>query len=225
MTIAKDWFGHLGLDAYCCTFVRDLDQREAMLRIGCRPEAVQFIRSYQEVAGAFKDPALRCVVANRLGDWTLLIERNSAEGLENSLALSMGTEVIVAYLGLGPNRSFRYLRDGIVLTAFEDGDLGHLFGWGAEPDLLEPLLATIEPKGFQDFDDDRVPPDLELACLVAGLQPQPEDFVGPVLCADLPRPGRIASDPRGDAPYWLIPASRSRSRSRSRNAAPSPIER
>lgn len=185
---AKDWFEYLGLDSYCCTFVRDVDERESLSRMGIHPECIRSIQHYRDIMPRSEfQRSTKCVVTSQVDDWTLLIERNSAEGLVNSHSLSRGTEVVTAYLGLGTERSFRYVRDGKLLTAFEDGELGHLAGWGESPELLAPFVARVGPRKFRDFDDDGMTPDLELACLVAGVQPQPEDFHGPLLCADLPR--------------------------------------
>jgi len=180
---AKDWFEYLGLDGYCCSFVRVIDERDSLLRLGIKPDSIGAMTRHEMVTSFIEEPPTKRVFAIRLGDWTMLVEYNGVQGLEKVLALSAGTEVIATHKGLGAGRSFRYVRDGVVLTAFDDSEFGHLVSWGREPDLLTPFVEQLKLSEFQDFDEDGVTPDLELACLVAGIKPQPEDFRGPLLCA------------------------------------------
>jgi hypothetical protein len=184
--LRKDWFEYLGLDGYCCSFVRGLGERELLLRLGVEPTAIRTVPHYLDVLiAAERDSSCAQVVVVDVGGWTLLVERDTAMGFERAVAVSAGTEMVVAHMSTGARRSFRYLRNGVVLTAFEDGDLGHLVGWGAEPEKLAPLVDQIGAGRFYDFDEDGITPDLELACLVAGVRPRQQDFQSPLLAADV----------------------------------------
>jgi hypothetical protein len=174
-----DWVEYLGLNGYCCSFVRRIDERNSLLRMGIEPERILTMAHREIAAAAVGNPRLKPILAIRLGDWTLVVEHNGVRGLEKILALSEGTEAIATHRGPGADRSFRYARDGVMLTAFDDSVSGHLVGWGEDPTLLAPFIEQLGRDLLRPTDQD----DLELACLVAGASPREEDFRGPLLCA------------------------------------------
>ena len=88
--LAPGW--ELG-DMWCLTFVRGLEEAEALRRLGAAEESIRPL-SYREL---MDEGLFRTVLAGRLANWVVLIERyNNSEATEPDAmqALSAGTELV-----------------------------------------------------------------------------------------------------------------------------------
>ncbi|WP_113705336.1 DUF6461 domain-containing protein [Nonomuraea lactucae] len=141
-----DWLAHgweLG-DVWCLTFVRDLDDAEALRRLGASEESIRPL-SYQELMDEGLFP--HTVLAGRLVGWVVLIERNGSEATEPDAlrALSAGTEVVSVLRHDYANDMFVYAIDGERLTSFDPRKPG--WRYGSDPDRLLSVMreAGLDP--------------------------------------------------------------------------------
>jgi hypothetical protein len=144
-------------EIYCLTFVRDIDETEALLRMGglkdtMRPrttaDAREEMRSYD--AGY---PAI--ALALSLGEWTVIIEPDGFHGSDGELlkAVSRGTEALSVLRHDYAEDHFSFSEDGTVRTSFTGGSAA--FRWGTE---LDRFLPQMRAAGVDlDADDDRDP--------------------------------------------------------------------
>lgn len=176
-------------EIYCLTFVRGVDEAEALLRMSGLEDTMrrrrmgdvlEEMRSYD---AGFPDIAQ----AMSLGDWTVVIEPNGFQGAGGALlnAVSRGTEAMSVLRHDYAEDRFTYSADGTVRTEFIP--YGAAFRWGSEPDRFLPqmLAAGLE----LEEDDDRAPSvDPHVAALrlvgeITGIRPGLPD--GPLLSAHL----------------------------------------
>lgn len=139
-----NWLAHgweLG-DAWCLTFVRGLEDAEALRRLGAREESIRPL-SYRVLTDEGLYP--HTVLAGRVEGWVVLVERNGGAAIQPGplRALSAGTELVSVFRHDHANDLFVYALDGEVLTSFDPGKPG----WrdGSDPDRL---LDTMREVGF-----------------------------------------------------------------------------
>lgn len=183
------WFRHLrhlGLGSrFCLSFVCGVEPDEALRRLGAPPETIQpmtFLEAqYHSYASHSTEQPLGTVAVN-FGDWTLLVEQNDFEAPARVGELSRRAEVVMVCNG--PNDSFSYSRNGIVGATFNTWE--HYVGMpsvkGPLTDELTPFVAQLHHQGL--------PRDVELACLITGVRPQPTDFDGMLLGSRISRSAR-----------------------------------
>ncbi|MEV4640050.1 DUF6461 domain-containing protein [Actinoplanes sp. NPDC049548] len=184
---------------FCLTFVKGVDERDALRRMGAYPDTVTRCDG-QQLDG-------RAAAAN-LGRWTVVIEPGGAEGADHLLleAVSRGTEALSVLRDDEGAPRFTYAVGGTTTVAFDPAYPSHELTWGSDPELLRHLMQAIglrEPAG----EDEETWRDAEAKALVLAQRLTgvrlPEDllgqpltaariepwFVSPVRPSDLLRPG------------------------------------
>jgi hypothetical protein len=187
------WTDELNLDGHCITFVRGIDEREALLRLGAPGEAIglmTFKEAGDRVLGLSADASTFSATASRVGEWIVLVEQNGNEGVQPDTAevLSAGTDMVSVYCSVNADGSFVYARDGVLLAGYDTDDGPDPMSMdGEEPEALAPYIERIGLDRFEDDgeDDDLecARPSLELAHLIAQVQPVRSDFDGELLGA------------------------------------------
>ncbi|MEU7889795.1 DUF6461 domain-containing protein [Microbispora bryophytorum] len=137
-------------DLWCLTFVRDVDEIEALRRMGASEESIEPLTYEQLIdGGLFPDT----VLAGRLGDWTALIEVYGwhATEIDTLRALSSGTESVSVLRHDYASDDFAYAVDGELITCFDPG----IPAWrsGSDPDRLVNVMRDA------GFDPDYTPGD------------------------------------------------------------------
>lgn len=172
---------NLGLDVYCLTLVRDVEEWEALHRLGAPLNAIRSM-TFQEAGDltfARRGPLalVCCAVAVRLGDWTLLVEQNGAEGTgmydaDVVTRLSAETEMVCVYRSVNAEQSFLYAKDGMILASYRNGAPGGAVG--TDPKIVRPYLNRL---------GNPANPDLDLASAITGIRPKARDLGGTMLGA------------------------------------------
>lgn len=184
---------------FCLTFVKGVDEREALRRMGAYPDTIA------QRDGARLDG--HAAVA-ALGRWTVVIESGGAAGADHLLleAVSRGTEALSLLVDDEASPRFTYAVGGSTAVAFDPAYPAPELTWGSDPELLRHLMRAIglrEPGGedeetwrdaeaktlvlAQRLTGARLPEDLLGRPLVsARIEPW---FAGPVHPGDLLRPG------------------------------------
>ncbi|MFD9949445.1 DUF6461 domain-containing protein [Nonomuraea sp. NPDC059023] len=128
--LARGW--ELG-DSWCLTFVRGLDEAEALRRLGAAEGSIRPL-TYKRMTDEGLFP--RTVLAGHLDGWTVLIERNGSEATAPDAvrALSAGTELISVLRNDYATDLFVYAVDGERLTSFDPRKPA--WRYGTDPDRL-----------------------------------------------------------------------------------------
>ncbi|WP_344889886.1 DUF6461 domain-containing protein [Nonomuraea antimicrobica] len=192
--IAHD-YGLLGI--WCLTFVRGLDEPEALRRAGVGERSIRPLR-YEELM----DPRLfppDVVLAGRLDGWTVLIEVFGWAALDALPTLSVGTEAVSVRRHDDATDRFAYAVDGELVTAFDP----MIPAWrsGSDPDRLVNLMRDVgfdpayEPEGEDEdeaeenreweFDQPTVDGALLLAARLTGVMLTPDVLNGLLLGGDV----------------------------------------
>ncbi|UQU61719.1 DUF6461 domain-containing protein [Couchioplanes caeruleus] len=189
---------------FCVTFVKGVDEREALARMGAYPDTVG------ERAGAQLTGHAAALTAGR---WTLVIEPEGAAGSDHVLleAVSRGTEAVSVLRDDAATPRFTYAVKGTTTVAFDPSFPSPEVTWGTDPGLLQHLMQAAglrEPAGEDEETwRDAEARSLVLAQRITGVR-VPEDplarprlsariepwFVGPARAADLLRPGPRFAD-------------------------------
>ncbi|WP_433443240.1 DUF6461 domain-containing protein [Nonomuraea sp. CA-141351] len=140
------WLAHgweLG-DVWCLTFVRGLDEAEALRRLGAAEESIRPL-SYRELTDEGLFP--RTVLAGRLEGWAVLIERNGSEATEPDAvrALSAGTDLVSVSRHDYATDLFVYAVDGDRLTSFDPRKPA--WRYGSDPDRLLGKMRDVGVSG------------------------------------------------------------------------------
>ncbi|TMR94717.1 DUF6461 domain-containing protein [Nonomuraea basaltis] len=136
------WLAHgweLG-DVWCLTFVRGIEETEALRRLGAAEESIRPL-SYQELTDEGLFP--HTVLAGRLHGWVVLIERNGSEGTKPDAirALSAGTELVSVTRHDYATDLFVYAIDGDRLTSFDPRKPA--WRYGSDPDRLLDAMREV----------------------------------------------------------------------------------
>ncbi|GAA3625644.1 hypothetical protein GCM10022223_48520 [Kineosporia mesophila] len=185
--VRKDgaWLESTEVDWFAIMLVRGLEPQAALEALG----AGELTRMTIAEAYDRADETTRLVLAIGFGGWTMLFEPlgmmwDSVEQLEEG-----GFEVAAAAEGPNAEAEFVYSRDGAQVFATDDPDTDLP---AVEPPAGEPLRGFIqrllEAGRWADVKS-RVayPPNVEIACLLAEISPQPDDLAGTHPAGQLPR--------------------------------------
>ncbi|GII05250.1 DUF6461 domain-containing protein [Planobispora takensis] len=151
-----DWLAHGDalLGVWCLTFVRGLDEVEALQRVGIEEGSVRPL-THGELMDEWQfPPTPNKVLAGRLGGWTVLIEVCAWAALDAFQALSAGTEAVSVRRHDHATDSFAYAVDGELATAFDPLLPG--WRWGSDPDrLMDPMREVgFDPAYEPSLEDD-----------------------------------------------------------------------
>ncbi|WP_426513761.1 DUF6461 domain-containing protein [Dactylosporangium sp. McL0621] len=199
-------------EIFCLTFVRGLDAREALTRMGAYPDTFaelspeemyerqsSFDAGYPSLAGA----------VTRDG-WTVCLEPDGFECAGPLLAtVSHGTEAVSVLRHDYASPRFTYAVDGEEVTGFDPG-YPHEF-WGTDPGRLTAQLHAVGLGPIAPADegpDEPVARAVLLAATIAGGLPSPDALTGPMLSAQFdpwftaarPSGGSLSPDPFGQRP-------------------------
>jgi hypothetical protein len=135
--LARGW--ELG-DIWCLTFVRGLDEAEALRRLGVAEESIRPL-TYRELTDEGLFP--RTALAGRLEGWTVLIERNGSEATKPDAvrALSAGTELVSVLRHDYATDLFLYAIDGDRLTSFDPRKPA--WRYGSDPDCVLDAMREV----------------------------------------------------------------------------------
>lgn len=135
--LARGW--ELG-DIWCLTFVRGLDEAEALRRLGTAEESIRPL-TYRELTDEGLFP--RTALAGRLEGWVVLIERNGCEATKPDAvrALSAGTELVSVFRHDYATDLFVYAIDGDRLTSFDPRKPA--WRYGSDPDCLLEAMREV----------------------------------------------------------------------------------
>ncbi|WP_371783291.1 DUF6461 domain-containing protein [Streptosporangium subroseum] len=186
-----DWQdeGPLGPN-YTITFVRGLDEREALSRFGADPREIRPFTG--DEAWLVEDETGRrgeIVRVVRLDGWAVVIERDGWRGVQPDLLCALsrqaGESVAVSRQDYAHHR-FTYALDGQVITSFEPSH--PLSRWGTDPDRLNARLRElgIEPTA-DDWIENAVPAALALASRLSGVVLTPAHLEQPLPGAPIPQ--------------------------------------
>lgn len=139
LTYAKMLCDQLG-GIFCLTFVKGLDESQALLRLGGRPETVR-MRTPEELDSADAGMA----VALPSGSWTVVIEPRGGHGAEDAalLAVSQGTAAVAVLRHDDAAPHFGYAVDATMIAAFDPGYPAEEVIWGSDPGQLSQLLQVV----------------------------------------------------------------------------------
>ncbi|MFC4907616.1 DUF6461 domain-containing protein [Actinomadura gamaensis] len=175
-------------EIFCLTFIKDVDETEALSRLGGLPDTLR-PRTLEEASEAYLSYDAgypEFAFALRLGAWTVLIEPDGFQGslTEPLTALSRGTEAVVVQRHDYADHAFRYAVDGILVTGFEPTWPDQR--WGSDPDrLLEQMRVAGLVPDEDDYLSEAYVPALLLAGLITGTVPTPEALTGELLSAEI----------------------------------------
>ncbi|MFI0486238.1 DUF6461 domain-containing protein [Actinomadura sp. 9N215] len=180
-------------EVFCLTFLKNVDETEALSRLGGLPDTLRprTLDEATEAYGSYEEGYAEFAFALNLGAWTVLVEPDSVQGSCTGplTALSQGTEAVSVRRNDYADHAFRYAVDGTLVTGFEPTWPDHR--WGSEPDRLlgQMRAAGLDPDADDDDDDDYVSrayvPALLLAGLITGAVPHPDALAGELPSAQI----------------------------------------
>ncbi|WP_084965825.1 DUF6461 domain-containing protein [Thermoactinospora rubra] len=186
-----EWQGDSQLgDIYTIVFVRGIDEREVLRRLGAADEDIRLIgdgdRSYPE--------GPQIITVRRIGDWTVAIEDCGWRGAQREAlsALSRnGGEAVAVQRHDYAQHHFTYAVDGRLITDINPGF--PIDRQGEDPDRLNRHLRElgIDPAA-RDSIDNPIPAGLALASRITGVTISPQHLRRPTLGPPYPMP---PSDP------------------------------
>ena len=196
-----DWIAHdyTLLDIWCLTFVRGLDETEALRRVGVKEGSIGPL-THGELMNEWPFPPIpNKVLAGRLGGWIVLVEVFGWKAWEALQVLSAETEAVSVRRNDHATDSFAYAIDGKLVTSFDP--MSPESRWGSDPNRLVDLMREVglepayEPSLEDDEEDEQneavrlnrptLDGALMLAARLTGVVLTPEVLSGPLLGADV----------------------------------------
>jgi len=146
---------HLG-EIFCLTFVKDVDETEALRRMGGLADTFG-ARKLEELRGeaeSFDAGYPQGAAALRVGAWTVVIEADGSEGSDRDLmaAVSRGTQAVVVQRHNYASHTIGHTVDGELLVYYNsDWPEG---SWVTPPDHLLTAVreAGLEPRPVYEAD-------------------------------------------------------------------------
>jgi hypothetical protein len=182
LTYAKMLCDRLG-GMFCLTFVKGLDESEALLRMGGKPDTVR-----DRTAEELESPQAGLAAALRLGAWTVVIEPRGSHGAEDAVlrAVSRGTAAVSVLRHDDAAPHFGYAVDGTMIAAFDPGYPAEEVIWGSDPGQLSQLLQVVGlwPAADEAWTEAE-PRAIMLAQRIAGVTVPPEPLAAPRLSAQI----------------------------------------
>lgn len=139
----------------CLTFVRGVDEGEALLRLGAYPDTVREKNPDEilELLQEFEGDTPQVAIALGLGSWSVVVEPGGFCGADHLLlsAASVGTEAIAVLRHDYASAEFAYAVDGTLITGFEPSYPSPASMHGVDSQRLWPAMRTV---GFRHPDED-----------------------------------------------------------------------
>ncbi|BEL05414.1 hypothetical protein Q0Z83_036050 [Actinoplanes sichuanensis] len=136
----------------CLTFVRGVDEVEALRRLGAYPDTIGE-KDPGDFLEEFEVDFPQVAVAIGLGSWSVVIEPVGFCGADHLLlsAASVGTEAIVVLRHDYASAAFAYAVDGALITGFEPSYPAPTLMHGVDSQRLWPAMREV---GFRPPDED-----------------------------------------------------------------------
>jgi hypothetical protein len=137
-------------EIFCLTFIRGVDDVEALRRMGALPDTVT-TRTWSDVGDLHNFDAgyPEVALALPLGAWTVVFEPSGFNGSHLTATLSRGTEAVSVLRHDYASPEFAYAVDGEMITQFDPTFPADRYG--ADPDRL---LTRMHNVGFTTTDED-----------------------------------------------------------------------
>lgn len=187
LTWADASLGDDGLldEIFCLTFVKNVDEAEALRRMGGLPDTVA-VRTVPDIGAlhTFEDGYPTVASVLRLGAWTVVFEPGGFEGAGLVAGLSRGGEAVSVLRHDYASHAFCYAVGGEEVSRFDPMFAG--IRYGSDPDRLLPMMRSA---GFTlaldgNFDTP-VTECLRLAELLTGALPTVDQLTGPLSSAHI----------------------------------------
>ena len=145
-------------EIFCLTFVRGVDESEALRRMGAFPDTVErrTLADAGEMMHEFDLGYPRMAAATALDGWSMVIEPDGFEGAGDLLqAVSRGTEAVaVMQHDYAASHHFGYAVDGTMVAAFPPEQAVEQRIWGADPGRLsDDMLAVGILPAVDEYDE------------------------------------------------------------------------
>jgi len=201
-------------EIFCLTFIRGVDDTEALRRMGGLPDTVA-TRTWSDIGTMhnFDDGYPEMALALPLGTWTVVFEPDGFNGSHLTATLSRGTEAVSVLRHDYASPAFAYAVDGELVTHFDPIFPAHRYGADADR-----LLARMHDVGFTTAEDDdnfdaATGRSLRLIEQLTGVLPTYAALTGPLTSAQLETwfteaPKEPAGRPGHDGPVDAIPEVR-----------------
>jgi Family of unknown function (DUF6461) len=167
-------------DACSLTFIREVNEVEALRRLGASEDDIHLYTSDD-------CPLPEAVRAWQCGDWTVIIEVSDERLVDPEImdAVSAGTEAIMIFENVNAWSRFEYLADGAVVTSFDPAGPDHREGNDPDRFVEEMRASGFDPdtgieKGGAEADAPGFAGLLLLAARLTGVVLTPEIFNGPL---------------------------------------------
>lgn len=176
-------------EIFCLTFIKEVDETEALARLGALPDTLRprTLEQEGEAYGSYEEGYAEFAFALNLGAWTVLIEPGGFQGslIEPLTALSRGTEAVSVQRHDYADHGFCYAVDGTLVTGFEPTWPDRRWGSGPDRVLEQMRAAGLNPDAEDDYVSSAYVPALLLAGLITGAVPHPDALAGELLSAEI----------------------------------------
>jgi hypothetical protein len=191
--LPTDWFDLLNLsDVYTITLVQHTDGHEALRQLGAPAETIEPM-TYEQLRAAVRAGVdgrpVKGALAVPIDNWVMVIEPGGIEAMLRGPEMSKWTQAIVYHLGFDGNHFFSWYQDNEPLATYNDDDGGPDFlryavpaPEGVDPSVVVPFMEQIGVGTYREEDESGnfLPRLVEVACLIAEIEPRPEHFAGPL---------------------------------------------
>jgi len=132
-------------ETFCLTFLKGVDAREALLRLGGFPDSLRDRAGDELAHQAQSSDAGFLTAALDLGGWSVVIEPGGFHGADHALLESAARDTTVVCVLRNDRASahFGYVVDGTTVAAFDPGYPAEETVWGSEPATLRPLMDAL----------------------------------------------------------------------------------
>jgi len=142
-------------ETFCLTFIKGVDAREALLRMGGYPDTFgdRTIGELSERAQSFDAGYPAMGAALRLGAWSVVIEPGGSLGADHALleSVSRGSTAVSVLRHDEASAHFGYAIDGTTVAGFDPGYPAEETIWGSDPGTLRHLMDAL---GLRPPDDE-----------------------------------------------------------------------
>jgi len=172
-------------EIFCLTFMKDVDEAEALRRMGGLPGTVA-VRTMSDIGAlhTYEDGYPTFASVLRVGAWTVVVEPGGFEGAGLVAGLSRGGEAVSVLRHDYSSHAFAYAVAGEEITCFDPAFPDHRYG--TDPDRLLPAMRSAGfARSADGFVDQPIADGLRLAGLMTGALPAFEDLTGPLTSAHI----------------------------------------
>jgi hypothetical protein len=198
-------------EIFCLTFIRGVDEREALRRMGGLLDTVATRTPAEAVQPNDTGYGAEVALALSLGTWTVVFEPYGFHGNNLTPVLSRGTEAVSVLRHDYASPGFAYAVDGELITYFDP--TFPAYRDGADPDRLLTRMNNVGFITTEDGEGDNFDKDTARSLLLieqlTGVIPTYEALTGPLTSAEFEpwftdAPKQPAGRPGHDGPVDAI---------------------